>query len=129
MLAEFIITLPTPCRCASLAAKVAPAQAPEAGHAADAICIKCNAHRMKVSQETFSTLSKVAQMFGAPREPIVFRASKRLLEKIRQHDLYLQTHYGPDGRSWYQIITDVHNSSIGDDVEPPTDDSGIEVVD
>jgi len=65
----------------------------------------------------------------APHEPIVFRPSKRLLEKIQQHDLYLKTHYGPDGRSWYQIITDTHNEMYRNDVEPPTDDSGLNVVD
>jgi hypothetical protein len=55
--------------------------------------------------------------------------TKSLMEKIRQQDLYLKTHYVPDGRSSYQVITDTLDGNIGSDVEPPTDDSGLEVVD
>jgi hypothetical protein len=113
-----------------LTATLVPTSAPDDWHAADAICTECSAQRMPVSQQTMHTLDAISQMFGIANEPIVFRKNtSALAEKIRQHDIYLKTNHGPDGRSWYQIIADTHNEIYRNDVEPPTDDSGLEVVD
>lgn len=124
---ELIVKLPKPCRCTSMTARLVPVLNIKAEHAADAICTECNARRLKVSEPTMRTLTKVAQMFGTPREPIVFRASKSLMEKIEQQDFYLKTHYVPDGRTMYQVITDIHND-IGS-AESPTDSGETEAVD
>ena len=69
-------------------------------------------------------LTKVAAMFGAPSEPIVLRAAG-LLQKIAEQDFYLKTHYAPDGRSFYQIISDVFD---GVDAEPLMDGDGLEAI-
>jgi hypothetical protein len=46
------------------------------------------------------------------------------MAKIEQQDLYLKTHYARDGRSMYQVITDIFERVD----EPPSDSDGLEAV-
>jgi hypothetical protein len=89
-------------------------------------CAACGKHCIDVSELTQRTLAKISQTFGVPIEAVVFRCPNSALDKIQQQDLWLKTHYGRDGRSQYQIITDALND-IGD--EPPSNSDEIEAVD
>jgi hypothetical protein len=113
------------CECGAVTGRIVSADKRTALHAADGICSECGKHRVNVSELTLRTLTRISQMFGAPTEPIVFRSTDSVAEKIQQQDLWLKTHYGPDGRSQFQIITDTLN---GVDDGPPSDSGGSEAV-
>jgi len=88
-------------------------------------CAACGKHCIDVSELTQRPLTKISQTFGVSVEPVVFRCPSSALDKIQQQDLWLKTHYGRDGRSMYDIITDTLNG-IGD--EPPSNSDGSKAV-
>jgi hypothetical protein len=119
-----VVKLPWICDCGCITGKLAAVNNPASPkHAADAICAGCSKRCASVNATTMRTLTSIAEEFGTPVE-VVFRSPKTAMAKIEQQDLYLKTHYARDGRSMYQVITDIFE---GVD-EPPSDSDGLEAV-
>lgn len=111
---DTILKLPAACpKCSCLKGKII---------GASAVCLDCGTARYPVSKETLRFLERIADMFGAPQE-IVFRTADAR-EKIEQQDFMLRNQYASDGRSHYQIITDVFDGVENGGDEAPDDGSG-----
>jgi hypothetical protein len=108
-----LVKLPSTCECGCLIGRIEPTKG--------ALCNQCNKARFPVSEETERFLERIAGMFGAPRE-IVFR-TPAALEKIEQQDFQLKNRRARDGRSFYQIISDVFDR-IEDGGDEAPDGSG-----
>jgi hypothetical protein len=120
-----VVKLPWICDCGCITGKLAAVNDPaNLKHAADAICAGCGKRCASVNDTTMRTLTSLAEKFGAPIERVIFRSPKSVMAKIEQQDLFLKTHYARDGRSMYQVITDIFE---GVD-EPPSDSDGLEAV-
>jgi hypothetical protein len=120
-----VVKLPWLCDCGCITGKLAAINNPaNPKHAADAICAGCGKRCASVNDTTMRTLASIAEKFGTPVEPVIFRSPGTAMAKIEQQDLYLKTHYARDGRSMYQVITDIFE---GVD-EPPSDSDGLEAV-
>ena len=118
---DLLVKLPSTCQCGCLTGMLVLSNEPIPKRAADAICTDCGKARFPVSESTMRLMTRIASMFGAPRE-IVFRTADAA-EKIEQQDFRLKTRYARDGRSHYQIITDVFEGVESGGDEAP-DDSG-----
>jgi hypothetical protein len=124
-----IVKLPWICECGCITSKLASVNNPaNPKHAADAICADCGKRCASVNGTTMRTLTSIAEKFGTPVEPVIFRSPKTAMAKIEQQDLFLKTHYARDGRSMYDIITDVLNTPLSIEDEPPSDSDGLEAV-
>jgi hypothetical protein len=119
-----VVKLPWLCDCGCITGKLASINNPtNPKHAADAICAGCGKRCASVNDMTMRTLTTIIEKFGTPGE-VIFRSPKTVMAKIEQQDLFLKNHYVPDGRSMYQVITDILE---GVD-EPPIDSDGFEAV-
>jgi hypothetical protein len=123
---DLIVQLPNTCECGRLAGKIVPTPEPTPKRAANAICTDCGEARFPVSEKTVRFLTDIANMFGAPRE-IIFRTADAA-EKIEQQDFRLKTRYARDGRSHYQIFTDVFDGVESGGDETPDDSGATETV-
>lgn len=88
------------------------------------MCADCGKHCVSVSDTTMRTLT-------GPTE-IIFRSPQSARARIEQQDSFLKTRCGPDGRSWYQIISDVLDGTppaLDIDDEPPSDSDGLQAID
>ena len=118
---DLLVKLPSSCECGCLTGQLVALKEPIPRRAADAICTDCDKARFPVSEPTIRLMTRIVSMFGAPHE-IVFRTADAAV-KIEQQDFRLKTRYARDGRSHYQIITDVFDG-VESGEDDALDDSG-----
>jgi hypothetical protein len=124
-----VVKLPWLCECGCITGKLAAVSNPaNPKHAADCICAGCGKRCASINDTTMHTLTSIVEKFGTPVEPVIFRSPHTAMAKIEQQDLYLKTHYARDGRSMYDIITDVLSTPLSVEDEPPSDSDGLEAV-
>jgi hypothetical protein len=107
--------LPTACRCGALAGVIADDSV---------ICSSCGAERASLSPIAKQFLAGIAEHFGDPDEPIVFRRPDAA-KAIEQQDAQLKRKL-TSGKSHYDIITDnigEQNVRADDDNADRTSDS------
>jgi hypothetical protein len=103
--------LPSVCKCGCHDGTIT------AGNAV--VCTACGATRVNISPMTQSVLAGIAQHFGELKEPVVFRRSSAIAQ-ITKQDEFLQRKSTPDGKSWFDVITE-HLGKEDDEFIPIAD--------
>ena len=117
------VQLPSACECGCLTGKLVTAAGQK--YAAETSAQIAVSSASPLAPQRFRTLAAIGEKFGAS-EYFVFRNPDSVRAKIERQDLFLRTHYVRDGRSMYQVISDIFDGVVD---EPPIDSDGIEAVD
>jgi hypothetical protein len=117
------VELPNKCTCGS---NVALIGAGKAMHKASLHC-RCGKHRGWLSNASYNFVRKIVETLGRPQQPIAIHRGS-IFSQIAKQDEYLKRKFTPDGRSWYDVITEASgfdpSSEEIDGIAPTPIDAG-----